>query len=143
MTVTSQTERGKDVVRRGVDAIFNLKQLDAIDDLYTEDFIDHSAPPGLPAGIEGARAKITAFITAFPDLQLTYEYMIAEDDFVAGRFVLTGTHQGEFGGIPATGNAVRVTGHDLLRLRDEKVSEHWLELDTLGLMQQLGVIPPA
>ena len=137
---TNQTERNKDAVRDGVERVFNLKKLDAIDTLYTEDLMDHSAPPGLPAGIDGARAKVSAFISAFPDLQITYQHMIAEDDLVAGRFVLSGTHQGEFGGIAPTGKSVRVTGHDLLRLRDGKVCEHWLELDTLTLMQQLGAV---
>ena len=136
----SQAQRNKEAVRSGVEHVFNLKKVDMIDDLYTVDVVDHSAPPGLPAGIDGARAKVGAFIEAFPDLHLTYEHLTAEDDFVAGRFVLSGTHQGEFGGVPATGNTVRVTGHDLVRLRDGKVCEHWLELDTLGLMQQLGVI---
>ena len=135
-----QANRNKEAVRDGVENVFNLKKLDMIDDLYTDDVVDHSAPQGLPAGIDGARAKVAAFIEAFPDLHLTYEHLTAEDDFVAGRFVLSGTHQGDFGGVPATGNTVRVTGHDLVRLRDGKVCEHWLELDTLGLMQQLGVI---
>ena len=139
-TTQTQTQRNKDAVREGVEQVFNLKKMDSIADLYTEDLVDHSAPPGLPPGIEGARAKIGAFVSAFPDLHITYEYQVAEDDMVAGRFVLSGTHEGEFGGIPATGNSVRVTGHDLLRLRDGKVCEHWLELDTLTLMQQLGAI---
>ena len=126
---TNHAQRNKEAVRTGVENVFNLKKLDMVDDLYTDDVVDHSAPPELPPGID-----------AFPDLHLTYEHMTAEDDFVAGRFILSGTHQGNFGGIPATGNAVRVSGHDLVRLRDGKVCEHWLELDTLGLMQQLGVI---
>lgn len=135
-----QAQRNKTAVREGVENIFNLKKLDMIEELYTDDVIDHSAPPGLPPGIEGAGAKVGAFIEAFPDLHLTYEHQTAEGDFVAGRFVLSGTHQGDFGGVPATGKSVRVTGHDLVRLRDGKVCEHWLEMDTLGLMQQLGVI---
>ena len=137
---THQAEQNKAAVRNGVENVFNLKKLGMVDDLYTEDVVDHSAPPDLPAGIEGARAKVSAFINAFPDLHLTYEHMTAEDDFVAGRFILSGTHQGDFGGIPATGNSVRVSGHDLVRLRDGKVCEHWLQLDTLDLMQQLGVV---
>ena len=101
-----------------------------------------SASWAIAAGSDTSRrpCSIGAFIDAFPDLQLTYEFQVAENDFVAGRFVLSGTHQGEFGGIAPTGRSVRVTGHDLLRLRDGKVCEHWLELDTLSLMQQLGAI---
>ena len=81
------------------------------------------------------------FTSAFPDLKITHEHLIAEGDMVGGRFTLTGTHQGDFAGIPATGNQVSVTGHDFARLTGGKVVEHWVEMDTLGMMQQLGVIP--
>ena len=60
---------------------------------------------------------------------------------IAGRFTLTGTHQGDFAGIPATARQISVTGHDQLRVTEGKIAEHWVEMDMLGLMQQLGVIP--
>ena len=135
------TQTIKAMVQRGVEQIFNKKNLTYIDDFIATDVVDHSAPPGLPPGIEGYRLKVGAFTSAFPDLQITYEHMIAEGDMVAGRFTLTGTHQGEFAGIPATGKQVSVTGHDFVRLTDGKLVEHWVEMDTLGMMQQLGVIP--
>jgi predicted ester cyclase len=139
-TTSELAIRNKAIVRHGVEQVFNLKKLDFIDELYCVDVIDHSAPPGLPAGIEGARLKLAAFTGAFPDLQLTYEHLVAEGDMVAGRFVLSGTHRGEFAGVEPTGNPVRVTGHDLMRIRDGKVSEHWVVMDSLSLMQQLGVV---
>lgn len=124
----------------GIEAVFNRHELDYIDTLYTPDVVDHSAPPGLPAGIEGIKLKVAAFLTAFPDLHLDYEQILVDGDMIAGRFTLTGTHQGDFGEIPATGASVNVIGHDMVRLRDGKVSEHWLQLDMLTLMQQLSVI---
>lgn len=124
----------------GVEAVFNRKELGYIDTLYTQDVIDHSTPPGLPGGIEGVRLKVAAFITAFPDLHLDYEHVLVDGDLVAGRFTLTGTHQGEFGEIGPTGAAVSVVGNDVVRMRDGKVAEHWVLLDMLTLMQQLGVI---
>ena len=135
------TQTIKAMVQRGVEEIFNKKNLTYIDDFIATDVVDHSAPPRLPPGIEDYRLKVGAFTSAFPDLQITYEPMIAEGDMVAGRFPLTGTHQGEFAGIPATGKQVSVTGHDFVRLTDGKLVEHWVEMDTLGMMQQLGVIP--
>ena len=131
----------KTTVQHLVNEIFNQKNLAAIDDFIMVDIIDHSAPPELPAGIEGYRLKVAVFINAFPDLKITYSHQIAEGDMIAGRFTLTGTHQGDFGGIAATGKKISVTGHDQLRVLEGKVAEHWVEMDTLGMMQQLGVIP--
>ncbi len=131
----------KAVVRQGVENIFNQKNLAHIDEFYATDVVDHSAPPGLPAGIEGVHLKIGMFTNAFPDLDITYQYQIAEGDVVGGRFTLTGTHLGDFAGIPATGKQVSVTGHDFVRVVDGKVTEHWVEMDTMTMMQQLGVIP--
>jgi len=125
---------------QGVEAVFNRKDLDYIDTLYTQGVVDHSAPPGLAAGIEGVRLKVAAFTTAFPDLHLDYGQILVDGDMLAGRFTLTGTHQGDFGEIAATGAAVSVLGHDMVRMRDGKVCDHWLQLDMLTLMQQLGVV---
>ena len=133
----------KDIFQHGVDEIFNRKSLDFIDEFYVLDAIDHSAPPGLPAGIEGFRLKIGMLTNAFPDLNITYDFVIADGDMVGGRFSLTGTHQGDFAGIPATGKQISVTGHDYVRMVDGKVAEHWVEMDTMTMMQQLGVIPAA
>ena len=131
----------KTLLKQGVDEVFNKKNLDYIDELYAPDAIDHSAPPGLPTGIEGFRLKIGMFTNAFPDLNISYVFVTAEDDMVAGRFTLTGTHQGDFAGIPATGNYVSITGHDFVRMENGKVTDHWVEMDTMTMMQQLGVIP--
>ena len=131
----------KATVQKGVEEIFNKKNLAYIDEFIMPDIVDHSAPPGLPAGIEGYRMKLAMFTNAFPDLHIRYSHHIVDGDMIAGRFTLTGTHQGDFGGIPATGKQISVTGHDQLRLSGNKVAEHWVEMDTLTMMQQLGVIP--
>ena len=135
------TQSIKPIFERMVEEIFNNKKLVLIDEYVASDVIDHSAPPGLPPGIEGYRQKLEMFTSAFPDLHLAYEHVIVEGDMVAGRFTLTGTHQGDFAGIPATGKQISVTGHDFARVVDGKLAEHWVEMDTLGMMQQLGVIP--
>ena len=79
--------------------------------------------------------------TAFPDIQMNVEDMIAEADKVVARVSVSGTHQGEFMGIDPTGNRVAITGIDILRIADGKIVEHWGNFDDLGMMQQLGVIP--
>jgi predicted ester cyclase len=82
-----------------------------------------------------------AFMGAFPDCQFTIEDMIAEGDRVATKKTFTGTHKGEFNGIPPTGRRVTLTFVDILRLRDGKIVEHWLSMDQLSFLQQLGVAP--
>jgi predicted ester cyclase len=84
---------------------------------------------------------LQGFASAFPGARFTIEGMIAEGDRVATKKTFTGTHRGEFAGIPPTGREVTVTYVDILRLRDGRIVEHWLSMDQLSFMQQLGVIP--
>ena len=127
-------------VREGVDRIFNAKDLDHIAEFAAEDILDHTAPEGLPPGREGYRMKIAGLVAAFPDLHIEYEQQLVDGDTVAGRFVMTGTHRGPLGEIPATGRSIRVTGQDMVRVRDGVVVEVRGEMDTLEMMQQLGVL---
>jgi steroid delta-isomerase-like uncharacterized protein len=112
-----------------------------VDTFIDPNQVDHSAPPGMPGGIEGARQFAAMFWTAFPDLHFTVEDMIAEGDKVVARITLSGTQQGAFMGIPPTGKHVTITGIDINRIAGGKSVEHWFEMDMLGMMQQLGVIP--
>jgi steroid delta-isomerase-like uncharacterized protein len=132
------SEESKQVAARAAQALFNDHDLDQIPELFADDFVDHGAPEGAPQGPAGQRAKVAAFIAAFPDLHISYSHQIAEGDLVAGRFVLTGTHQGEFAGIAPTGNTISLEGHDLLRVENGKIVEHWTAMDSAVLMAQLG-----
>ena len=84
---------------------------------------------------------ITAFRTAFPDVQFTIEDIIAEGDKVVGRVTWRGTHQGELMGIQPTGKKVTVEGIDIIHFAGGKAVENWFSGDTLGMMQQMGAIP--
>jgi predicted ester cyclase len=84
---------------------------------------------------------MAAYTSGFPDLQLSTEEIVAEGDKVAIRNTWRGTHQGVFQGVPPTGRHVAFTGTDIFRFVDGKIAEQWADLDALGLMQQLGVIP--
>src|SRR5205823_14624824 len=95
----------------------------------------------MPGGIEGSKQFIAMYLTAFPDVHFTVEDIIAEGDKVVTRLTVRGTQQGAFMGIPATGKQTTSTGIDINRIVDGKSVEHWLEMDTLGLLQQLGAVP--
>jgi predicted ester cyclase len=135
-------QENKAIVTRVSEQAIGAGDLSVIDELVAEDFVDHSALPGTPLGREGAKAFIRVFHAGFPDLSLTNEDVIGEDDKVVHRYVLRGKHQGEFMGIPPSGNRIEVHGIDQLRVSGGKIVERWGEVDQLGLIQQLGVVPP-
>jgi predicted ester cyclase len=82
------------------------------------------------------------FYAAFPDIHFRVDDLLAEGDLVAARVTVTGTHQGEFMGIPATGRSVEVDVMDFVSYRDGKGTAHWGVSDMVSLLQQLGVMPP-
>lgn len=114
--------------------------LAVIDEIVAEEFVSHSAPPGLPPGREGVWMWASAFRAAFPDLWSQVEDVIVEGDQVVERFSGGGTHRGELFGIPPTGVQMQTTGINILRIVGGKVVEHWGNSDDLGVMRQLGVI---
>ena len=134
-------EENKAILRRAYEEAFNQKNLDALDEIFASDIIDHNPSPGQPPGLEGAKQVFSSINTAFPDLHVNIEDMVAEGDKVVARVTMSGTHQGEFMGIDPTGNRVTITGMDLVRIAEGKIVEHWANFDDLGMMQQLGVIP--
>lgn len=131
----------KAIVRRYLEEAFNNKNTDVIDDLVSEAHVDHHIPPELPGGPEGIRLWFNGSFNAFPDAHITAKDVIAEGDKVVTRFEFTGTHQGEFMGIPATGKQFSISGMAIARIADGKLVEWWENADVMGLMQQLGVIP--
>lgn len=134
-------EDNKTLVRRVYEESINRRNLKVIDELIDPNYVDHI--PGSPVqGIEGLQQAISTYLTAFPDLQMTIEDLIAEGDEVAARFTIRGTHTGELMGIPPTGRQVTVSALHILRVANGKIVEEWQNSDDLGMMQQLGVIPP-
>jgi steroid delta-isomerase-like uncharacterized protein len=135
------SEQNKDLVRRLLEDDISQGDMAVAEEIIATDFVDHTNPPGMQHGLEGHKAIVTLFRGAFPDQWWQIEDMIAEGDRVVARTTMTGTHQGDFFGIPATGRAVRVCGVHILRIADGRIAEHWGNNDDLGLMRQLGVIP--
>jgi steroid delta-isomerase-like uncharacterized protein len=134
-------EENKAVVRRFVEEVFNQGNLAAVDQFLAADYRDANALPGQEPGREGAKRAFTLYRAVFPDLRYTIDEMIAEGDRVATKKTFTGTHTAEFFGIPPTGRRVTLQYADIMRVRDGKIVEHWLSMDQLSFMQQLGVIP--
>lgn len=110
--------------------------------LLADNWVDHAAGPGIPPGIEGTKAFFALIWAAFPDLQITIEDMIAEGDKVVLRLRVAGANRGPLMGMPATGKHATWSVTDIHRIVDGKLVEHWSTSDDLGMMQQLGLIPP-
>ena len=120
---------------------FGRNDFPALQRVVHPDVVYHTAPPGLSPGIEGYRELMAMYKSAFPDLEVTIDDVVAEGDKVAARFSSTGTHQGELMGIAPTGKEATVTGITISRLRNGKVVEEWTNWDTLGMLVQLGAVP--
>jgi steroid delta-isomerase-like uncharacterized protein len=107
----------------------------------TADYQAHmSGMPG-PIDSEGWAGFMGSFFTAFPDAQIALEGSLGERDLVASRWTITGTHRGDFQGVPGTGRQVTISGTDFSRVVDGKIAEHWAQFDLIGVMQQIGAMP--
>jgi steroid delta-isomerase-like uncharacterized protein len=137
---STEADANKAIVHRIYEAI-SSGNIDAMIQLLSSDYVDHSAPPGINPGPEGTRALLTMYRTSFPDLTVRAEDVLAEGDKVAARLRADGTHQGEFQGIPPTGKRTSITGIEIFSIVNGKVTERWGELNFLALLQQLGAIP--
>ena len=135
------TEDNKALVRRFVDEVQSAGNTGLIDEICSPEFVNHSASPGTPTDREGIKIVTAMFRGAFPDSYFTVEDMMAEGDKVATRKTFHGTHEGEFLGILPTGRTVTMDLIDIVRISEGRVVEHWSMGDTLGMMQQLRVIP--
>lgn len=134
---TAQNER---IVREHFEEIWDRGNLEVVDQNVSPDLISHD-PRGPEPGLEAFKGYVNAMRSAFPDLQVTLGDMVAEGDVVAARASFTGTHQGEFQGIPPTGKQITVDLQGFFRIADDKIAEAWVIRDDLGTMQQLGAIP--
>ena len=133
-------EKNKAIVQRYVDEIQNGHSLDTIESIFAEDFVDHMASSGgiFLGGMSGLKKGYTAFLTAFPDLHVTVEEMIAEGDKVVAYKTLTGTHSGTHLGISATGKRVAYQIISIYRVKNGKISDFWGLQDEISVRQQLG-----
>lgn len=133
-------ETNKAIVRRVFNEVVNNGNVGVADELIGPNYMNHPFP--VPAtGPEAFKMVVALFRTAFPDITVTLEDVVAEGDLVATRGYFTGTHQGDFNGIPPTGKAINAPYIDLWRLENGKAAENWVQIDMMGILQQLGVMP--
>jgi predicted ester cyclase len=130
-------------IRRILEEGFNLGNLAIIDEVMSPDHFAHNVIAGTPNGPQGLKLLVSMFRTAFPDLHCTVEDEIVEGDKFAARWWLHGTHRGMFLSNPPTGKQVDVLGIIFGRTENERIIEDWTLTDQLGILQQLGIVPPS
>src|SRR5882672_851754 len=135
------SEQNKNIVRRLFEEVWNKGQVSVADELFASNYTHHdSSTPDLGRGPESEKKRATLYRTAFPDLRLTVEDIIAEGETVVARWSCRGTHKGDLNGIAPTGKQFNVTGVSIARFTNGKMSEGFVNWDALSLMQQLGVV---
>jgi steroid delta-isomerase-like uncharacterized protein len=134
-------DRNRTTVLRFFDA-YNERDHDVLADCLADSFVSHDVPDELGHGRQALLEFLRMSFEAFPDLRNDALTVVAEGDFVAVRAKVTGTHHGEFLGIPASGNTLEFEDSHFFRFDDDaRILEHWNYFDNLTVMQQLGVIP--
>ncbi len=120
----------------------NAGNLDGFVAGLADDFVEHQDLGGPPPTKDGVRQFFESFVAAFPDLRMDVQDLIASGDKVVARVRMTGTNQGEFMGMPATGKSIDLEAIDIVRFGDDgKAVEHWGAMDTMAMLQQLGAVP--
>jgi predicted ester cyclase len=140
----TSTDENKAIFRRMIQELWNEKNLDVADELFTEGSSSPSAPD-LPPGPAGVKLIAGMFLQAFPDLQVDIDHIVADGDRVFGHLRQYGTHSGPLvtpqGEVPATGKPVDFTEMAIVRFEDGKIAESWYDTDMVGMLMQIGVIP--
>jgi steroid delta-isomerase-like uncharacterized protein len=135
---------GADLIQEFYDEMLSKGNMDAIDELVTDDVVDHEQGlPGQPEGKEGVRFFVNTMRDAFSDLRATMGPTVESGDMASAQVTITGRHTGEFMGVPATDKSFEIKSIDIVRFEDGKCAEHWGVTDNMALMQQIGGVPAA
>lgn len=129
------------IVRQFIEEVLNQGDIDGAGRFVWEDVVEQVPLPGQGPGLAGLQDVLRGMRSAFPDMHWTVEEQLADGDRVLTRFEWTGTHRGEFLGVPPTGRSVSVWGMVIDRLVDGRIKDTRILMDTLGLMMQLGAAP--
>ncbi len=116
----------------------NTGDLDILDEVMSAGVVDNDPGPDQGPGPEGFKALFSEMRTAFPDLSVAVEHLVADDDNVAIAYRIQGTHQGDFHGVAPTGRSIDARGMQISRFEDGKIVERWGSSDEAGIMRQLG-----
>jgi len=131
------------LIQRLFEEAFNRGNLAAVDDVLSSDHFAHNAFGGTLNGPRGLKWLVTMFRTAFPNLHCTIEDEIREGDKFAAHWTMHGTHRGLFMGNPPTGRQIEVQGMIFGSIENGRIVEDWTLIDQIGILQQLGLVPPA
>ena len=132
----------KSIVRRLYEEVWNNRRLEVANEIISPSHALHdNHSPESGVGPEAYKRSVARWVSGFPDVRFTVEDMVAEDDKVVALWVITGTHQGEYRGIPATNKKISVEGITIIHIVGGKIMDSFANYDALGLMQQLGVLP--
>ena len=134
------SEQNKAVFEKLMSAL-NAKDMAAMESLIADDFVDNDAMPGMAPGRQGMIDMMGMFVGAFPDLNVVVEHWVAEGDLVVGVMTTKGTQNGEFMGMPASGQKFCVREMHMVRVANGKMAEHWGLSNEMSMMQQLGLMP--
>jgi len=137
----STEENNLRIVRRIIEEGVNQQNLSVFDEVISPSFVDHEAEGSAPGGPEGEKELLRSIRESFPDWRWDVEDMLAAEDKVITRYVVRGTHRGEYMGAQPTGKEIAITGINIVRLEDGKVVESWGNSDQLGWLRQIGVVP--
>lgn len=130
-----------ETVRLVCEEVWGRGNVDLINQVYAENYVDLNPVPGIPANREGVKMQVAAYHQAFPDMNVTVEDTVLDGDRAVIRYTIRGTHNGELMGIPATGKSGEIAGISMVRLADGKVVEEFALADMMTLFQQLGLAP--
>ena len=120
---------------------FNANDWNKVGTVIPENFTEHSPEPGQKPGLEGLKEMFVGYRTAFPDMKMVVNKIVAEGDMVVIYSTVTGTNTGPFMGMPATGKPITIEGYDMMRFSNGKSVEHWGLYDNAKMMMQLGLMP--
>ena len=139
---SSTTETNKAIARRLADEVFSQGNMQSYDDIFAAGYVNHNMPvPGIPGTKEGFRQVVLATRTAFPDVRVTVQDIVADDEFAVFHDTVQATSRADFMGIPPNGKRLTWTEIHFLRIKQGKIVEHWANFDQLGILMQLGAIP--
>jgi len=136
---SSLQEQNKAIAKRAFEEILSRGQYELAEQLYAKDFVNHGIHSN--ATLEEDQTALKGWHAAFPDVVVTPEKLIAEDDLVTIYWIARGTNTGTGNGLPATGKKAELTGITIWRIVDGKIKEEWSAFDQLSLMRQLGLLP--
>jgi steroid delta-isomerase-like uncharacterized protein len=136
----AQQQEAQGIVSRSITEALSGGNWHVMPELYADDFVQQSGPRGDIRSRDDLKGWFEDVHETLPDFEAVEEFSIAQADLVASRLTYTGTHEGEFLGIPATGEHVEITGNTFNRIENGKIVETWAETDFMSLLQQVGVL---